>query len=175
MENSLATLRPQLEKIKLSLIRRLPAMQELLDKVNYVLAIPHDTTIYTAEQKAAIASLKKDVQAYIRERAAKAGIVEDLNVHIQRIRDGNRALTELINKTIWNTSSIPGTHVPYFLICSAFLANSIIHARRCYSSEQFKSKFSELGYFISSNATRRQVGFGGCQTGNYHWQRSIDL
>jgi len=107
---SLVALRPQLEKIKISLLRRLPAMQDLFDKVNYVLDIPiADTNKLTEEQKFKISSLKKDVQAYIRERAAKAGILEDLNVHIQRIRDGNQILMEeSVNKTTWNTTSIEG-------------------------------------------------------------------
>lgn len=108
MESTLSSLRPQLEKIKISLLRRLPAMQDLYDKVSYVLEIPSDTAVFTDEQKSKISSLKKDVQAYIRERASKAGILEDLSVHIQRIRDGNQIFIEIFHKTSWNSSSIKG-------------------------------------------------------------------
>lgn len=108
MENPLKSLRPQLERVKLSLLRRLPAMQELYDKVEFVLAIPADTAALTDEQKSIISSLKKDVQAYIRERAAKAGVTEDLSVHIQRIRESNEALFEFLNKASWNSSNLEG-------------------------------------------------------------------
>jgi hypothetical protein len=60
--------RPHIEKVKASLLNKLPISKELLEKVEAVLAIDMVSTSITKQDIVLISSLKSDIRNYIKSR-----------------------------------------------------------------------------------------------------------